>query len=50
MKQSKGYMDSDYLQMTAALVNLAKQRSYTQMHISAGDRVLDVGCRPRDCG
>jgi ubiquinone/menaquinone biosynthesis C-methylase UbiE len=44
MKQSKGYVDSDYLQMTAALVNLAKERSYAQMHVSAGDRVLDVGC------
>lgn len=39
-----GYVAPDYLQATAALVGRCKARSYQQMRVQTGQRVLDVGC------
>jgi ubiquinone/menaquinone biosynthesis C-methylase UbiE len=44
MAQLEGYVDVDYLRMTANVVKQAKECSYTKMEVSVGDRVLDVGC------
>src|SRR5690348_4621373 len=46
MTQSKGYVDTHYLQAAAALLGQIKQRSYELMHIQTGHSVLDVGCGP----
>jgi len=46
MSQPKGYVDSDYLQVTAKLGQQTKQRSYTYMHAQPGQKLLDVGCGP----
>ena len=46
MSQTKGYVDSEYLQAAARLLHPAKQRSYAFMHMQPGHRVLDVGCGP----
>jgi len=44
MSELKGYVDADYLQVTAALLEQVKRRSYALMQIQPGQRVLDVGC------
>jgi ubiquinone/menaquinone biosynthesis C-methylase UbiE len=44
MSEPKGYIDARYLQVTAALFEQIKRRSYTLMQIQPGQRVLDVGC------
>jgi len=44
MDQPKGYVDPEYLELTARLVNQAKLKSYTQLRLAEGSRVLDVGC------
>jgi ubiquinone/menaquinone biosynthesis C-methylase UbiE len=46
MTQSKGYVDTHYLQAAAALLGQIKRRSYELMHIQPGQHVLDVGCGP----
>lgn len=46
MSQAKGYVDSEYLQAAARLLQPAKQRSYDFMHLQSGYKVLDVGCGP----
>ena len=46
MSQLKGYVDSDYLQMAAHLLQGSKQRTYDLMHIRPGQRLLDMGCGP----
>lgn len=45
-KQYIGYVDRKYLQDLAQRMKLIKQRSYELMHLSAGYKVLDVGCGP----
>jgi ubiquinone/menaquinone biosynthesis C-methylase UbiE len=44
--QPIGTVDSNFLQLAAELTRPAKERSYACMHISPGQRVLDVGCGP----
>ncbi|MGD0611429.1 MAG: methyltransferase domain-containing protein [Anaerolineales bacterium] len=46
MPKPKGYVDSDYLQMAASLMQPFKQRTYSLMQIRPGQRVLDIGCGP----
>lgn len=46
MPKLKGYVDSDYLQMAARLMQPFKQRTYSLMQIRPGQRVLDIGCGP----
>jgi ubiquinone/menaquinone biosynthesis C-methylase UbiE len=46
MSQPKGYVDPEYLQVAAQVVQQSKQRSYTCMHVQPGQRLLDVGCGP----
>lgn len=46
MNQPKGYVDTQYLQTTATLLQEFKQRSYEWMRIQPGHVVLDVGCGP----
>jgi len=46
MSKSKGYVDSDYLQMAARLLQGSKRRTYELMSIRPGQRLLDVGCGP----
>ena len=46
MSRPKGYVDTEYLQITATVTEQVKRRSYTLMGIQSGDRVLDVGCGP----
>ena len=46
MLHRKGYVDSDYLQLIARMVERYKQRTYTLMHIEPGHKVLDFGCGP----
>ena len=43
MAQPKGYVDTQYLRATAALLGQIKQRSYELMHIHPGQSILD--CR-----
>ena len=40
MSQPKGYVDTPYLQTTAALLQPFKQRSYTLMQLQTGQKVL----------
>jgi SAM-dependent methyltransferase len=46
MSRPKGYVDADYLDMAARLMEPSKQRSYQLLHLRPGDKVLDVGCGP----
>ena len=46
MSQPKGYVDPEYLQVVAQVVQQSKERSYTYMHVQPGQRLLDVGCGP----
>lgn len=46
MTQPRGYVDPDYLQAAAELVQQEKQRTYSWMHPQTGHAVLDVGCGP----
>ncbi len=46
MPVSKGYVDTEYLRAAAMLVQQAKERSYSLMHVQLGQKVLDVGCGP----
>jgi ubiquinone/menaquinone biosynthesis C-methylase UbiE len=45
-QKSPGYVDPAYLQKLAAYVAPLKRRSFEAMRITAGQRVLDVGCGP----
>jgi ubiquinone/menaquinone biosynthesis C-methylase UbiE len=45
-QQTKGYVDSGYLQTTSDLLQPFKQRSYEMMQIQPYHRLLDVGCGP----
>jgi ubiquinone/menaquinone biosynthesis C-methylase UbiE len=42
----KQHVDIHYLQMIAKIVKKYKELTYKYMNISAGDRVIDVGCGP----
>jgi len=44
MEQQKGYVDPEYLKMAAELTEHVKKRSYENMRVRSGSRVLDVGC------
>lgn len=46
MIQTKGYVNTQYLETTAVLLQEFKQRSYEWMQIQPGHVVLDVGCGP----
>ena len=46
MSQPKGYVDTEYLQVTAKVTEDIKRRSYELMGIQPGHKVLDVGCGP----
>jgi ubiquinone/menaquinone biosynthesis C-methylase UbiE len=46
MPKPKGYVDAQYLQMAARLMQPFKERTYHLMQIQPGQRVLDVGCGP----
>jgi ubiquinone/menaquinone biosynthesis C-methylase UbiE len=42
----RGYVDADYLRRMAEWLAPIKRRSFELMRVSAGQRVLDVGCGP----
>jgi len=46
MSQSKGYVDADYLDIAAKVMQPLKQRTYELMQLKPGQRVLDLGCGP----
>jgi ubiquinone/menaquinone biosynthesis C-methylase UbiE len=46
MAQAKGYVDQQYLRVTAEIVQENKRRSYDHMRIATGHAVLEVGCGP----
>ena len=46
MSEPRGYVSSDYLQITAKVTEQVKRRSYVAMGIGPGQKVLDVGCGP----
>jgi len=46
MPHISDYVDAPYLHSTARLLSGIKRRSYELMHVSRGQRVLDVGCGP----
>jgi len=46
MSQLGDYIDPQYLDAMAELIQHNKQRTYTWMHIQPGHSVLDVGCGP----
>ncbi len=46
MTQPRGYVDPEYLQVMAELVQQEKQHTYSWMHLQPGYAVLDVGCGP----
>ena len=46
MTQAKGYVDPQYLQLLAELLQAHKQRTYELLRLQPGARVLDVGCGP----
>ena len=46
MKDFYGRVNPEYLEKTAAIFAPVKQNSYSNMHVSEGDTVLDVGCGP----
>ena len=46
MSEPKGYVDADYLDVVATLMQPAKLRSYALMRLRPGARVLDLGCGP----
>lgn len=46
MGQGSGYVNAEYLRVTAERLAQIKRRSYAAMHLQPGERVLDVGCGP----
>lgn len=46
MPEPRGFIDPQYLDLTAAAFKPDKQRTYTSMHLQPGQVVLDVGCGP----
>lgn len=46
MSEPVGYVEPNYLDVTAELLRQAKQHSYAALHLEPGHRVLDVGCGP----
>jgi ubiquinone/menaquinone biosynthesis C-methylase UbiE len=46
MSERKGYVDSDYLDLTTRLMGPGKRRSYELMNLTNGQRALDLGCGP----
>jgi SAM-dependent methyltransferase len=46
MSRSKGYVDADYLDIAAKVMQPLKQRTYELMQLKPGHRVLDLGCGP----
>ena len=46
MSEERGYVNAEYLQVTARVTKHVKTRSYALMNIRPGHRVLDLGCGP----
>jgi ubiquinone/menaquinone biosynthesis C-methylase UbiE len=46
MSVPKGYINTESLQIVANVLSGIKRRSYDFMHITTGDKVLDLGCGP----
>lgn len=46
MNNHQGYVNKNYLENASLVFKEIKQDSYKKMSITAGDRVLDVGCGP----
>lgn len=46
MPEPRGYVNSDYLEITAKVTQHVKRRSYAVMDVGPGQKVLDVGCGP----
>lgn len=46
MQKNKGYVDAQYLNTAAKLLEPIKRRSYELMRIEPGQTILDVGCGP----
>ncbi|MCP4407503.1 MAG: methyltransferase domain-containing protein [Gammaproteobacteria bacterium] len=46
MQKNKGYVDAQYLNTAAKLLEPIKHRSYELMRIEPGQTILDVGCGP----
>src|SRR5215472_4723775 len=46
MSRSKGYVDADYLDLAARVMQPLKRRTYELMQLKPGQRILDLGCGP----
>ena len=46
MNRDMGYVDQQYLRVSAELLQENKRRSYDRMRVEPGHAVLDVGCGP----
>ncbi len=46
MSQARGYMDADYLRLVGESVQHLKNRTYELLELTAGKKVIDVGCGP----
>lgn len=46
MANDSDYVDSEYLAQIAAVLENEKRATYERLHVTTGNRVLDVGCGP----
>ena len=46
MSHPEGYVDANYLDAAARLMEESKRRSFDLMHLRPGNKVLDLGCGP----